>query len=83
MRSFMDTTFATAEPSEMLPDVLGRLGACQCRSLLVLWQGRLVGLLAMDQVAELMSLRRRSVLPSEHDVMPGASSMTPWWRRAA
>ena len=53
----MQAEFATAAPHELLNDVLPRLQAAQTRSLPVLEDGRLVGLLTTENVGELLMIR--------------------------
>jgi Zn-dependent protease/predicted transcriptional regulator len=56
----MNRDFVTAEPNEMLFDVMTKLGECRCRSLPVMQQGRLVGMITMDSIGELLAAQRSS-----------------------
>jgi len=53
----MQRKFVTADPAEMLDSALHRLQECDCRTLPVLQDGRLVGVLTMDNVGELVMVR--------------------------
>jgi Zn-dependent protease len=53
----MQTSFETADVSEMMEPVFRRLHACACRTLPVLADGRLAGLVTMDNVGEFISIR--------------------------
>lgn len=53
----MQTTFETADVSEMMEPVFRRLQACSCHTLPVLQAGRLTGLVTMDNVGEFLSIR--------------------------
>lgn len=61
--SVMRTRFAAAGPDEALPDVLPRLQDRDCRSLPVLEEGRVVGIIDLENVGEFVALR--SVLRRE------------------
>lgn len=52
----MKRDYETADPSEMLEGALVRLRKCDCHSLPVLRDGRLVGMLTMDNVGEFMMI---------------------------
>lgn len=53
----MQTTFEVASISEMMEPVFQRLQACACQTLPVVANGRLAGLVTVDNVSELLSLR--------------------------
>ena len=53
----MQTTFETADISEMMEPVFRRLQECACHTLPVVQSGRLVGLVTMDNIGEFMSIR--------------------------
>ncbi len=53
----MKRNFETADASEMLEGVFGRLQDCDCRSLPVLRRDALVGMLTMENVGEFMMLQ--------------------------
>ncbi len=53
----MHRKFVTADPSEMLVSALQRLQECDCRTLPVLQNGHLVGVLTMDNVGELVRVK--------------------------
>ncbi len=53
----MERDFRTAEVSEMMEPVFLRLQECACRTIPVLAGGRLRGLVTMDNVGELVSIR--------------------------
>ena len=53
----MRRDFTVAEPGQMLEIALANLQACQCRTLPVLQQGRLVGMITMDNVGEFLMLQ--------------------------
>ncbi|MBN1480918.1 hypothetical protein EH223_00425 [candidate division KSB1 bacterium] len=52
----MDTYFQNAEASEMLQHAMARLQACQCRIMPVLRNGKLSGLLTMENIGEFMMI---------------------------
>lgn len=53
----MQQQFETAEPAEMLENVVARLQKCACRSLPIAQSGRLVGLLTWDNIAEFLMIK--------------------------
>ena len=53
----MSRRFEIAHPSELLDGALARLQGCQCTSLPVVDSGRVVGIVTMENIGELMSLR--------------------------
>jgi Zn-dependent protease/predicted transcriptional regulator len=53
----MQRNFETASPKEMLETALARLQACDCRTLPVLENGRLVGLVTSDVVGEFVMIQ--------------------------
>jgi predicted transcriptional regulator len=62
----MQRSFATVEADEMLEGALRKLSHCQCHTLPVLRDGRLVGLLTLNNVGEFERIqealeRRRSI----------------------
>lgn len=61
----MRNEFETAEPGEMLEKVFDRLRECACHSLPVMEDGRLVGIMTMDNLGEYLmiqaALRGKSV----------------------
>jgi len=60
----MRRDFQTADPAEMLEPAFVRLQSCSCHALPVVRDGRVVGILTMDNVGELMmiqaAVRRRA-----------------------
>ncbi len=65
----MHGEFSTATASEDLEKAFKRLGTCECRTLPVFEQGRLVGLLTRDNLAAYLSIQ--GALTEEHH-RPGA-----------
>jgi Zn-dependent protease/predicted transcriptional regulator len=53
----MTTNFSTAEPFETLEPAFMRLKQCECRSMPVVHQGQLVGLLTPENVGEFLMLK--------------------------
>jgi len=53
----MRRDFTVAEPGQMLEIALANLQACQCRTLPVLQQGRLVGMITTDNVGEFLMMQ--------------------------
>jgi Zn-dependent protease/predicted transcriptional regulator len=51
----IDRTFAATTPDEMLSAALARLQKCRCRTLPVLRDGSLAGLLTMDRIGEFVA----------------------------
>jgi Zn-dependent protease/CBS domain-containing protein len=54
----MQREFETADPLEMLEPALARLRRCNCHTLPVVREGRLVGLLTMDNLSEFLMIRQ-------------------------
>jgi CBS domain-containing protein len=76
----MQRDFVTAEPRDMLYTALVRLQECGCRTLPVVEDGRLVGIVTADNLAEVLMIqdtlrRRRRVHPglvrSDRPELPG------------
>jgi CBS domain-containing protein len=57
VRAAMNREFATTDSHEMLEKALDTMRAAKSRSLPVLHDGRLVGLLTMDHVGELLMIQ--------------------------
>lgn len=58
VQSVMSTQFETAHPGEMLDVVHRRMQGCGCTSMpVVLYDGRIVGMLTMDSIGELILVR--------------------------
>jgi Zn-dependent protease/CBS domain-containing protein len=57
VRDVMDRDFQQAGPHELADDVLARLKSCGCHSLPVIRDGRLLGVLTMDNVGEYMMVQ--------------------------
>jgi Zn-dependent protease/CBS domain-containing protein len=55
--AMMDRRFVTAHPAEMLNTVMARLQDCACRSVPVLDEGRVVGMVTAENIGELMMVR--------------------------
>jgi predicted transcriptional regulator len=53
----MQSEFQPVEPNEMLEAAFRRLQECECRTMPVLRNGRLLGLLTMDNVGEFLSIQ--------------------------
>jgi CBS domain-containing protein len=53
----MERNFETGEPNEMLETVLHRLSAAACRTMPVLEDGRLIGLVTMENLGEYMMIQ--------------------------
>jgi hypothetical protein len=53
----MRRDFETADYHEMLEPVVERLKSCDCHTIPVLMGGNLVGLVTMDNIGELISIR--------------------------
>ena len=53
----MQSQFEVAEVSEMVEKVFARLQACECHTMPVLQQGRLVGLVTMDNLSEFLRIQ--------------------------
>ncbi|HSR66399.1 MAG TPA: site-2 protease family protein [Acidobacteriota bacterium] len=68
----MQTDFQVAEPNEMMETVFNRLRQCTCRSLPILKDGRLVGMVTMDNLGEFMSIQGAAKIV-ESDSMPSSS----------
>jgi Zn-dependent protease/CBS domain-containing protein len=57
VRDAMSRDFQTADSHDMLEKALGTLQNCKCRSLPVLHDGQLVGMLTMDNVGEFLMIQ--------------------------
>jgi CBS domain-containing protein len=57
VRAAMNRDFVTADSHEMLEQALATMRAAKCRSMPVLHDGNLVGLLTMDHVGELLMVQ--------------------------
>jgi Zn-dependent protease/CBS domain-containing protein len=55
--SVMDRRFVTAHPAEMLIVAMARLQECACRSIPIVAEGRVVGMVTTDNIGELMMVR--------------------------
>ena len=64
IRDVMQTDVQMVDSHEMLESVLARLEECACRTLPVTYNGQLVGIVTMDNVAEF--LRIQAALESSH-----------------
>ncbi len=53
----MHRQFETVEPSEMLETAFRRLQGCQCRTMPVIRNGQLVGLVTMDNIGEFVAFQ--------------------------
>ena len=53
----MQTDFQTLDAGEMLDRAFRRLQECQCSTAPVSFQGRLVGLVTMDNIGEFMAIQ--------------------------
>jgi CBS domain-containing protein len=61
--SIMCTSFAVAEATEPLAHALPRFGQAECRTMPVLHEGRLVGLLTPERIGEVFVMRERRLGP--------------------
>jgi Zn-dependent protease/CBS domain-containing protein len=57
IRDVMQTEVQTADSHEMLESVLARFGECACRTLPVTYNGKLVGIVTMDNVGEFLRIQ--------------------------
>lgn len=53
----MEKDFQTVEASEMLDTAFRRLSACKCNTAPVAYQGRLVGIVTMDNIGEFLAIQ--------------------------
>lgn len=56
----MQREFVTARPDELLTDVFPRLQGCECNSMPVVADGKLLGLLSAENIGELIMFRNAS-----------------------
>jgi Zn-dependent protease/predicted transcriptional regulator len=56
--SVMDREFDTAQPNEMLESVLGRLALSRNRSMPVMQDGKLIGLVTLDNLGEYLMIQK-------------------------
>ncbi len=52
VRDAMDASFAAADPREPVEEAFARLAECKCRSMPVVWNGQLVGVLTSENIGE-------------------------------
>ncbi len=57
VEAVMRREFQVVDPAEMLEGVFARLQECECRTLPVVRQGRLVGIVTMDNVGEFLAIQ--------------------------
>jgi predicted transcriptional regulator len=57
INAVMETKFETADAGEMLQNALNRLQNCNCHIMPVLSEGKLTGLLNMENVGEFMMIQ--------------------------
>jgi CBS domain-containing protein len=57
VRDAMDREFATTDSHEMMEKALAQLRECKCRSLPVVHDGQLVGMLTTDNVGEFLMIQ--------------------------
>ena len=55
---FMDRDFQTADPSEMAQTAFQRLQTCECRTLPVVRDGRLVGIVNSENLGEFLLIQK-------------------------
>ena len=72
VRDAMNREFRTADSHDMLEKALALLQKCKCRSLPVVHDERLVGMLTMDNVGEFLTIQ--SALRRAHRTAPGSLS---------
>jgi CBS domain-containing protein len=65
----MQRTFPTADPAEMLDGVVPRMQSSQCRSLPVVRDGHLVGIMTMDNLGEFLTIQ--TLLHGKRELMDG------------
>lgn len=65
----MEQKFETAEPTEMLDRVFARLQECECRSMPVMKNGQLVGMITLENVGEFLMIQTalRSAHPQKNE----------------
>jgi CBS-domain-containing membrane protein len=66
----MQNSFITADAHEMLESAFRKLSGCQCHTLPVLENGRLVGLLTMDNVGEFVRIQTALETKRSHSELP-------------
>jgi Zn-dependent protease len=53
----MDREFQSAEPGDLLEEAFARLQTCQCRTMPVLFHGRLIGILTAENIGEFLMIQ--------------------------
>jgi CBS domain-containing protein len=68
VRDVMQREFVTADPRDMLQTALARLRDCGCHTLPVVQDGRLLGLVTADNLAEVLMIQEamRGARPPRH-----------------
>ena len=67
VRDVMETDFLTAGPSEMAQGVFDRLQSCNCRTLPVVRDGRILGLVTSENLAEFLMIQKALTSHARHD----------------
>jgi len=67
----MQTSFETADPSDMVEPVLARLQASNCRALPVVREGRLAGMLTLEGIGEFLTIE--AAMDARRKRQPGAT----------
>jgi Zn-dependent protease/predicted transcriptional regulator len=63
----METSFRTADPREPAEDAIARLSDCRCHTLPVLSDGRLCGVLTLDNIGEFVMIEAAVRSSASHD----------------
>lgn len=77
--SVMRNDYETVDGNEMLEGVLARLQACQCHTAPVLVEGRLAGLVTMDNIGEFLAIQ--AALDKRPASRPHGAALSPVARR--
>lgn len=77
VRDAMNREFLTADSHDMLEKALATLQKCKCRSLPVVHDDRLVGMLTLDNVGEFLTIQTALRLAHRTRLVPGPTSPLP------
>ncbi|HZW29302.1 MAG TPA: CBS domain-containing protein, partial [Isosphaeraceae bacterium] len=78
----MRREFVTTDPREMLQTAFSRLQEDHCRTLPVVKDGRLLGLLTADNLAEVLMIQQALREGHRPDMFGGSRGTRPAWVRA-
>jgi Zn-dependent protease/CBS domain-containing protein len=76
----MEPSFRTADPEELVTDALSRLRESRCRTLPVVTNGKLCGLLTMENISEYVMIDAALKTPSRQPYRRGLERLNPSYK---